>query len=339
MKLTALFILLLLLVACTDEAEEHPLRIGVLTPLSGNAAVFGTSFLAGANQAVEDINKDGLKVELIVEDNKNDGKEAVSAYQRLKLKNPDVIISTLGAATVPVTPLVKADGTPLIITYAATPSQLQYENSFYYFFNNEDNAEAFIPFLKEKNAKTVAIYHITSETGLLEAAVIEKRVSEAGFEVVAKEAFLPTETDHKTGLLKIAAAKPDVVYITAIRPDQVAPDAKKILNNSIIVFDEVFLIGHMYKSPAFDGVYATVLSATLDNDFEGGDPYSIFAYDAVKLAYDESQDGTEKLIPNIVALGRYSGRAGDIIIKSATRDIDVGMEVVIVQNGTLVRRK
>ena len=50
-------------------AEEGTLKIGFIGPLTGAAAVYGTSCLQGAQIAVDEINaKGGMQIELIAQD-------------------------------------------------------------------------------------------------------------------------------------------------------------------------------------------------------------------------------------------------------------------------------
>ena len=86
MKHLAIFLRLLLLVACTQIEESNPLKIGLVLPLTGPGAEIGNLYLEGATLAVEDLNNAQIldrTIELVVEDTGSDKKNAVTAMEKL----------------------------------------------------------------------------------------------------------------------------------------------------------------------------------------------------------------------------------------------------------------
>src|SRR5919108_530459 len=79
---TALAALVLLAVVPAGDAQS-PIKIGVIEPLSGPVAASGNYVRMGAEIARDWINGkggvNGRKIELVIEDNKSDPKEAASA--------------------------------------------------------------------------------------------------------------------------------------------------------------------------------------------------------------------------------------------------------------------
>ena len=86
----------LALVACQSNADT--IKIGLIGPLTGDAATIGADVLNGAKLAVDQINAtggiNGKKVELIAEDGRCTGADAASAAQ--KLVNVDKVIAIIG---------------------------------------------------------------------------------------------------------------------------------------------------------------------------------------------------------------------------------------------------
>lgn len=74
------------------------LKIGALNPLSGPFAGWGTKHLNGAKMAASEINARGgvfgKQIELVINDDKNDPKEAVTIYRRMV--EADQVISVIG---------------------------------------------------------------------------------------------------------------------------------------------------------------------------------------------------------------------------------------------------
>src|ERR1051326_1298480 len=78
---------------------QSPVKIGVIQPLSGSVAASGNYIRMGAEIARDWINAkggvNGRKVELLIEDNKSDPKEAASAAEKLIVR--DTVPATTGA--------------------------------------------------------------------------------------------------------------------------------------------------------------------------------------------------------------------------------------------------
>jgi branched-chain amino acid transport system substrate-binding protein len=352
MRALGLGILVLLLVsACAVEQapqEDKPVKIGVLASVSGPAAVYGEAFIKGVNQALTEINANGTKIEIVVDDNKNDPREGVVAYQRVRLQDPDIVLSSMSGATVAITPLVKDDGKPLVGTLSVTRFNNDYDNSFRYFINGEDNAEALATFLKERGIKSVGIYVTNSEAGINAMKPVEERLAKEGITIVAKEPYDPATTDHRTALLKIAGKKPEALYVWAIRPDQVVGEAKSAFNGQII-FNEIPGVSRFYlKDDRFEGVYLMLMAfavpGTSENEKfnakfgEEQNGYAAFGYDIMHIINDALANGAtpETLVQQLNSVDSYQGLVGDVAVNQAMRDTNVPMVIMKVQGKAIV---
>jgi branched-chain amino acid transport system substrate-binding protein len=89
-KLTALTALLLAAAMASSAQTQKPLRVGLIAPLSGGSADFGTSVRVGAELALKEINEVGgylgRKLELVVRDDKANPDEGRKAAEDLVLK-------------------------------------------------------------------------------------------------------------------------------------------------------------------------------------------------------------------------------------------------------------
>ena len=75
-----LAIVMIMGLASAAMAEE-PLKIGVIGPFTGAAAIYGNACKYGAEVAAEQINaQDGLKIELLEEDDEHDAEKSLNAY-------------------------------------------------------------------------------------------------------------------------------------------------------------------------------------------------------------------------------------------------------------------
>jgi len=344
MRFLALLFCALLLTACaTQQTSVKPIRIGVLASTSGPAAVYGNAFMVGVNKALDEINANGTRIEVIPEDNKNDPKEGVLAYQRMRLEDPDIIVSSMSGATVSIAPLVKEDGKPMIGTLTVAPFQKDYDNSYRYFFSASDIGNALVDFCKAHNITRIGIYVTNSEAGLTVVNAAKEKLAAAGITVVAQEAYDPATTDHKTGLLKVTSQDPQAIYVWAIRPDQVVADIKSSYTGPIL-FNEVVSISRFYLTDdRFEGTYVMAMpfatpgqNAKFNSLFgEQQNGYAAFGYDTMHMIDDALKNGTLATLP--VAFGQRSntGIVGAIQTEGA-RETHVPMKLLLVQNKTLV---
>ena len=80
-------ILVLTVMACGEDEDESPFRIGVMESLTGPGETYGTVANRAKQMAVDEINAaggiDGRMLELIVEDSKCGAADAITAYHKL----------------------------------------------------------------------------------------------------------------------------------------------------------------------------------------------------------------------------------------------------------------
>src|SRR5688572_16487426 len=83
----------------TAGDAQAPVKIGVIQPLSGPVAASGSYVRMGAEIARDWINArggvNGRKIDLVIEDNKSDPKEAASAAEKLIVR--DKVPAIMGA--------------------------------------------------------------------------------------------------------------------------------------------------------------------------------------------------------------------------------------------------
>ncbi|MAG91212.1 hypothetical protein CMO83_03945 [Candidatus Woesearchaeota archaeon] len=209
-----------------EEAEEEvelqgSYKIGVIYPLSGDAASYGLPIQRTTKIAVDEINAkggvNGRKLQIIYEDGKCNPKDGNAGAQKLvDVDKVQVIIGgvcsgeTLGAA-----PITEA-GRVILISPSATSPDVTDAGDFVF---RTAPSDAF--------AGVVAAEYAISELAAEKAAVITEATdyaqglrevfndnfAELGGEIVSDETFNPEDTDFRTQVTKVKAAKPDVIYI------------------------------------------------------------------------------------------------------------------------------
>jgi len=242
--------LLLALTLATDFAAppvnaEQPkeVEVGLLVPLSGLYARFGTSTRMGAEMAVEFINAEGgikslggAKLKLIVLDCGDTAEKAKSAAQRMVSEYPNMVavsgsyLSTLTLATSEVTE--RAHLPLLTLSY----SDLITARGFKYIFQTSATAgsqsDQALPILLKiaraagADPKSVAI--ITDNTAASVASVKPMRehlLKDVGLNLVVDETFTPPLSDATPLVQKVRAARPDLLFFLPT----VISDAKLVL--------------------------------------------------------------------------------------------------------------
>src|SRR2546425_9619365 len=117
------------LVAVTFPPQSQPpIKIGVIEPLSGPVAASGNYIRMGAEIARDWINAkggvNGRKVDLLIEDNKSDPKEAASAAEKLIVRDkvPAIMGAWGSSMTLAAMPKLEEYGVPMVVETSSAAS-------------------------------------------------------------------------------------------------------------------------------------------------------------------------------------------------------------------------
>lgn len=160
-SIVIVFLVLIFLQYFYIEDEIIDLKIGVIAPLSGEQAFIGQDFKNGMELRLPE------KISVIFEDSYGDITKAISAYNKLKLDNIDILV-VVGAGDEALIPLVDADKIPTILTVSSTgglPTKSKYV--FRYFTNADIDVPVMIKYITESlDIKNVGIIHIQDNYGI-----------------------------------------------------------------------------------------------------------------------------------------------------------------------------
>lgn len=203
------------------QEESSTIKVGGMGPLTGSAAMYGTTIEKGAKLAFEEINNNGgvlgKKLEYISLDEKADPIEAVNAYNKLVDEGVVAILgSVTSKPTLAVAELAAQEGMPMI-----TPTGTQINitdagpNVFRVCFTDPYQGSTLAKFAKDKlNAKTAAVMVNTSSDysdGIANAFI--EQAKKEGIEIVAKEGYSDGDKDFKAQLTKINGENPDILMV------------------------------------------------------------------------------------------------------------------------------
>ena len=119
MKRIVLMLFVMAVVSLSAVAEN--IKVGLISSLSGPVAIYGQTTYNGIKLAVEQLNAaggiNGNKIELIVEDDKGDPAEAVTAAKRLISEKKVVAIlgPIISTTCLAVAPIAQQNGVPMLI--------------------------------------------------------------------------------------------------------------------------------------------------------------------------------------------------------------------------------
>ena len=216
-------------------ASGSEFKIAVLAPLSGPVPTFGASTRDGALLAINEWNAkggvNGRKIVPIVEDSQCMPDPAVNAANKvIEQDKVDFIVGEVcSSASIPVSEIANAEKVIQISPSSTNPRVTLSEDGrvkdyifragFINSFQGRVGAKFARDNLKAQNAFIMFDPANDYSRGLAEE--FEKAFTAAGGKVVGKETYTANDTDFSAILAKVAAAKPDVMYL---------PDFHNIVN-------------------------------------------------------------------------------------------------------------
>jgi branched-chain amino acid transport system substrate-binding protein len=217
---TSLFVVALA-VAGVNSLAAQEVRIGMVAPLSGPAASYGTDILNGLLLAVDDLNAkggiEGRKLMLEQGDDRGSPKDAANVTQ--KFASDDKIVALIGGATSTATfgavPVAQKAGIPFLITLASHPD-LTKEGSF--IFRNSTTQEAEGPALAKLvsvclGAKTIGVMNLNNDWAIEMTHQFKKALANTPASIVIDETYNPGDNiDYASKLAKVRATKPDIIW-------------------------------------------------------------------------------------------------------------------------------
>lgn len=344
-----------------QKLTDAPIKIGFIAPLSGDAAIYGKPMVNGVALAINEINQlggvNGRKVEVIYEDGKCAGKEAVTAYQKLAYQ--DKVTAIIGGSCSPETlafcQLAQKDQMPTI-TPTSTAAKVTDCGSYVFRVIASDTqqgkktAEYFI----KNNYKKAAVIYVNNEYGVGITDVFRKEFEKLGGSVLLTESFEKDAKDFRTQLTKIKASKQDIIYVPAYYTEQapILKQAKELGIKTQFFMAESFKDNAVFDlvSDEAEGVMLMALKQNTDSYAEefkasylkayGEEPgiYADFTYDATKILLYAMQKS--KLSPDSIReeleQTRFRGATG-ITVFDEKGDADKDYDLYVVRDREFVK--
>jgi branched-chain amino acid transport system substrate-binding protein len=216
--------LLILLAALTllsgvspSFAETKSITVGFLAPMSGDNADLGATALEGVKLALKDLGKNSAtKINLVVEDERCDGRTAVTALDKLIAKNKihALIHAGCSGSVLSTAPIITRNKLPTIIPMA---SAAQISNSSPYIYRVVPNDSGIAKKIAKdiaakKRKKIVILYEETNYCSSLHNNLTEELTKLAGVSFFSGS-YLADETKFSTILTKLKSKSPDTLVL------------------------------------------------------------------------------------------------------------------------------
>ena len=275
----------------TTSDGEKTVRLGLIGPMTGDNANYGTSTRDGAQIAVDEINEaggvNGYTFVLDAQDSQGDPDSAVSAYGKLMDSGMDVSLGCVlsGEAQSVITAAVE-DGILIVTPTSSAVACIEGNpNAFRVCFNDAAQGTASADYIADNNLGTkIAVFYqsdIDYSAGLYETFAAEAAVK--GLEIVEEQTFTAgSNTDFSTQINAIRDSGCELVFLPIY-----AAEAATFLTQAAGKLDGITFFG----CDGMDGIQTKVSDTSL---IEGLMMLTPFAADAEDAA---TQSFVEKYVP------------------------------------------
>lgn len=214
----------LLAIFGNQQSASGPIKIGVIAPLTGDAAVYGEPFHKMVQLAAEEINKDGVggrQFAFIFEDGKCNGKDSVNAMQ--KLVNVDKVQVVIGgfcsSESLAAVPIAEANKVALFSPGSSSPDLTGRSHYFFRDYPSDASQGKVLAELSYNVKKWKKIAFIQEQ---LDYPLGVFKAFTATFEglggKVVKEEFPNNTTDFRSFLAKLRAQNADALFVDTQTP-------------------------------------------------------------------------------------------------------------------------
>lgn len=203
-------------------AEDGPIKIGTIQPISGPVSIYGIMSQQGIELAIKEINEAGgvlgRQLELVVEDDEANPEKTKNAFT--KLVTNDGVVAIIGALTSKSTLAITADAQARkipLITHASTNDTVTDAGDYIFRSCYNDSfqgtvvAQYAFETMGKKNAAILFDNTNDYSKGLTEN--FKKKFEEMGGTIIAEESYATGDVDFNAQLTSIKSKNPDVLFI------------------------------------------------------------------------------------------------------------------------------
>ncbi|MCX8023456.1 MAG: ABC transporter substrate-binding protein [Syntrophorhabdaceae bacterium] len=298
-------VLLMVFICPLNSYSKDKIKLGLITPLTGDVKTFGESSKNGFLLALEEYTPKGrYTIEPVIADDRNDPTEGANAA--LKLITQDRVIAISGPLTskvaIPVSEIANKNRIPMITGSATNPKVTVHDGNrkpyiFRACFIDPFQGSIAATFaLKELKLKTAAIVYDVGNDYSKGLAEFFKSTFSKGGTVVGYESYQKDDVDFSAIITKISSKKPDVIFL----PDyynKVALIARQIREKGL---KSLMMGGDGWDSPELIKIAGDALSGCYFTNH-----YSPERKDPVTETFIKKYRGKHGVIPDALAALSY----------------------------------
>ena len=219
-KIILILFTFIVLIGC-NKSKNGTIKVGVILPLTGSAAVWGKNAKMGIDLALSEIKKKNTlnkrKIDLIYQDSKSKAIDAVTALQKMiSIDHVPIVIGDIASSSVlAMAPIAEKNKVVLLSPGASSP-KISFAGDF--IFRNwqsdalEGKIDAKFAFDSLK-VKTVCVLYVNNGYGAGLKEYFVKTFKSMGGRVLSIESFDQGATDMSSQLNKIKLLNPDLIYM------------------------------------------------------------------------------------------------------------------------------
>jgi branched-chain amino acid transport system substrate-binding protein len=210
------------LVVPSGYAQSPTVRIGVIQPLSGAVAASGNYVRMGAEIARDWINArggiNGRKIELLIEDNKSDPKEAASAAEKLIVRDkvPAIMGAWGSSMTLAAMPKLEEYGVPMVVETSSAASITKRGNPWIFRISPPSDMEALglEQYVDKLGVKKADFLAVNTDWGRGAVQAFGDMLKKKGVQVGAAEYMDQAATDMNAQITKVKSTGGDTLFLT-----------------------------------------------------------------------------------------------------------------------------
>ncbi len=373
LTLVMVFAVLLLTGCNAGTGKSTAIKIGGIGPLTGAAAVYGSSVANGAKIALEEINAlDGLKFELNFQDDEHDAEKSVNAYNTLKDWGMQILVGTVTTTPgIAVSAETYSDRMFTLTPSASSPSVIEgKDNVFQMCFSDPNQGIASAQYIDENDlGEKIAIIYNNADA--YSTGIYEKFMSESqgkGFDVVSTTTFTDdTANDFSVQLTEAKNAGADLIFLpiyyqpaslilTQADAMDYAPaffgvdgmDGILTMKNFNTDLAEGVMLLTPFAADATDSRTVAFVKKYKELYNETPNQFAADGYDCVYAVYEactkagitagmDAKAICEKLIATFTAADfQIDGLTGDDMVWAATGEVAKAPKGMVIENGVYV---
>lgn len=211
------------------KAQQTPIKIGHLIPLSGFLAPMGDFAQKAGQLAAEEINAAGgvlgRQIQTLADDETNPGVAVQKATKFIQQDKVDFLLGTVSSAVALAVMDVAERYQKIFINTGSNSDEIRGAKCNYYTFCSEASNTQYVKaigryLVKNKNYKTFYILTSDYAFGHDLTRVTRRLLNELGGKEIGHD-LVPTGTaDYSSYLLKVRNAKPEVIFVNVAGADQ-----------------------------------------------------------------------------------------------------------------------